>query len=284
MGQKICCGGFNLGEGLELDGRTLKATGGSGLPDPSALSDGTAMVAVNGEWKMQEGYGYYGEPAFEPITWDGSTEGRDAITINDVSLAYKVSDIVFTTDMLDGATSVTSTGYSGGVKVIDNITSFLYVSSLADSGFNFISGSAGEYSEMGGGVVIPSDGTYFSYSDGAYITSLTAPASVHQFNPALIGGGLAVNLELVYDEQEGITVTSADKTIAEIITAIQSGLNVIANLWFGGSIYMSVSFYNCMEGSVAFGYFWDGERERPSTYVIGTIGEAGDSWIVQGLG
>lgn len=25
---KICCGGFELGEGLELDGKTLKATGG----------------------------------------------------------------------------------------------------------------------------------------------------------------------------------------------------------------------------------------------------------------
>lgn len=27
---KICCGGFNLGDGLELDGKTLKATGGGG--------------------------------------------------------------------------------------------------------------------------------------------------------------------------------------------------------------------------------------------------------------
>lgn len=27
---KICCGGFELGEGLELDGKTLKATGGAG--------------------------------------------------------------------------------------------------------------------------------------------------------------------------------------------------------------------------------------------------------------
>lgn len=26
---KICCGGFNIGDGLELDGKTLKATGGS---------------------------------------------------------------------------------------------------------------------------------------------------------------------------------------------------------------------------------------------------------------
>lgn len=27
---KICCGGFELGEGLVMDGRTLNATGGSG--------------------------------------------------------------------------------------------------------------------------------------------------------------------------------------------------------------------------------------------------------------
>lgn len=31
---------------------------GFGLPDPTDLPDGTAMIAVNGEWKMQSGYGY----------------------------------------------------------------------------------------------------------------------------------------------------------------------------------------------------------------------------------
>lgn len=32
--------------------------GGSGLPDPAELADGTAMVAVDGEWVMQDGYAY----------------------------------------------------------------------------------------------------------------------------------------------------------------------------------------------------------------------------------
>lgn len=30
MANKICCGGFNIGDGLELDGKTLKATGSGG--------------------------------------------------------------------------------------------------------------------------------------------------------------------------------------------------------------------------------------------------------------
>lgn len=48
---------------------------GSGLPDPSSLANGTAFVAVNGEWTEQEGYGYVIEQP-ELITWDGNTDGK----------------------------------------------------------------------------------------------------------------------------------------------------------------------------------------------------------------
>lgn len=181
---KICCGGFYLGEGLELDGRTLKATGGSGLPDPSTLTDGTAMVAVNGEWKMQEGYGYTGYPAFETITWDGNTEGRDTLTIDGEPFAYKVSDIILTAKMLNGASSTGSSGGTDGVEVHIG-TSVLYAESYAEEGASIFSGAAGEYSDEGGTVVIPSDGTYFTNSDGHYIASLTA-SSIHKFDLALI--------------------------------------------------------------------------------------------------
>lgn len=159
---------------------------GGGLPDPSSLSDGTAMVAVDGEWKTQEGYGYTGDPAFEPIEWDGNTDGRNALTLDGTPFAYKVSDVILTAELLNGASSTVSTEFIDGVEVNDYITSFLMAKSLADDACKLISGAAGEYSELEGTVVIPSDGTYFTYSNGLYITSLTAPSTVHQFDQELI--------------------------------------------------------------------------------------------------
>ena len=175
--------------GIVEDGAGAKyaPVAGSGLPDPTGLSDGTAAIVVNGEWKMQEGYGYTGDPAFENITWDGDTTGRDAMTIDGTPFAYKVSDTLLTGDVLIGASSITSTGITDGIEVDDSVTSFLFANSISDGRFSLICGEAGEYQEMGGTVVIPSDGTYFSHTDVGYIKSLTAPSTVHQFDPELIG-------------------------------------------------------------------------------------------------
>lgn len=169
---------------------------------------------------MPEGYGYYGEPAFEPIEWDGDTEGRDAFTLNGTPSAYKVSDVILTAELLDGATSVTSTGNIGGFEVY-GVTSFLMANCVADTGCNLISGAAGEYSEMGGTVVIPSDGTYFTYSNGLYISALTAPPSVHKFDPALIPtSGVE---EFVVKFEMGDDGIVADATWEDVVMAVNSG-------------------------------------------------------------
>lgn len=49
----------------------LKDLPSSDLPDPSTLTDGAAIVVVNGEWKTQEGYGYIEQGEQTVITWDG---------------------------------------------------------------------------------------------------------------------------------------------------------------------------------------------------------------------
>lgn len=46
---KICCGGFNIGDGLELDGKTLKATGGGagGVMVNFTLNTQTASIVAD---------------------------------------------------------------------------------------------------------------------------------------------------------------------------------------------------------------------------------------------
>ncbi len=54
--------------------------GGSGLPDPSDYPDGTVMVAVNGEWHQQDGYGYKKEGLINLLTQD-----EVEITFNEIN-------------------------------------------------------------------------------------------------------------------------------------------------------------------------------------------------------
>lgn len=217
MEQKICCGGFYLGEGLELDGRTLKATGGSGLPDPSELPDGTAMVVVNGEWKMQEGYGYTSEPAFEPITWDGDTEGRTSFA----DMFYKVSD-----------NPISKTDIIGGTyEISDGSTHQINQESISDLGTVY---------DVDGDMLIALEdsiveemsieqGVYFIYTSDeistGYITSLTPALSIHKIDSKYLpqsGGTMMVNITI--DENSGGYV--ADKTYNEIMDAINMGIVV----------------------------------------------------------
>lgn len=85
-----------------------------------------------------------------------------------------------------------------------------------------LSGISGTYtSETFGEFVIPYDGTYFYNADGARVSSLTAPPSVHQFDPALIptSGGE----EFVVKFEMGDDGIVADATWEDVTMAAYSG-------------------------------------------------------------
>lgn len=58
------------------------------LPEPTA--DGNALIAVNGEWIQQDGYGYVSNEA--NITWDGNTEGKYRVTYTSGIYWYLIDD------------------------------------------------------------------------------------------------------------------------------------------------------------------------------------------------
>lgn len=150
----------------------------------SSLTYGTPSISHPiGHTLMPEGYGYYGDPAFEPITWDGETEGRVAVTTDDeIPVMYKVSDAIIQSGDFIGAIEELSYGShvveEEYLEIFDDATIAEFV----------FSGKAGEYTSesLGVSLFVPEDGTYFYNSDGTFVSALTAPASVHQFDPALI--------------------------------------------------------------------------------------------------
>ena len=94
---KIPCGGFYLGDGLTMDGNTLKSLGGKQVQTDWNQNDTTAKDYI----KNRPG-GY--ETGFE-ITWDGDTTGRVSITSEGMLGAwYKVSDKILTADQIIGST------------------------------------------------------------------------------------------------------------------------------------------------------------------------------------
>ena len=97
---KIPCGGFYLGDGLTMDGNTLKSSGGKQVQTDWNQNDTTAKDYI----KNRPG-GY--EEGFE-ITWDGDTTGRVKTTGDDGRLIwYQVSDKILTPDQIIGS-SMTS--------------------------------------------------------------------------------------------------------------------------------------------------------------------------------
>ena len=110
--KKIPCGGFYLGDGLTMDGDTLKSLGGEQVQTDWNQNDTTAKDYI----KNRPG-GY--EEGFE-ITWDGDTTGRPSATAEGMPNAwYKVSDKILTADQIIGSTV---TGIYNGISQSSIIT------------------------------------------------------------------------------------------------------------------------------------------------------------------
>lgn len=88
MSTKIPCGGFYVGDGLELDGKQLNVVGGGQQSDYNQ-NDPDAVDYI----KNRPGaYDKFVEPV--NITWDGNTEGKTSVALdNNIALYYVSSDI-----------------------------------------------------------------------------------------------------------------------------------------------------------------------------------------------
>lgn len=206
-----------------VDGKWSVGEAGGGLPDPSSYSDGTVLIKVGDEWKAQSGYGYEGEPAFEPIEWDGDTEGRASVSALETT-AYKVSDSVLTVeDVAEAMLKLFADGEEMEMPMSavspSDYDGLLFASYI-------LSGEAGTYEVMGETAILSESGTYFASSGVMHVSSLTAPSAVHTIDPKFIPGGDGLTVTITATESDDGYIYSCDKTYEQITAAINEGKSV----------------------------------------------------------
>ena len=168
--KKICCGGFEIGDGLELNGKQLNVVGGGGQQSDYNQNDPDAVDYIKNRPGAYDKF-------FEPvnITWDGNTEGKTSVTLNANTAFYHISSDTPTTEQLIGGqmTLVNGSTIELTDKSVDfkddviSVSESLCVIVLKDGTHN--------------GIEFPLTGTYFLkvYNDEEnqylYATSLTSP-------------------------------------------------------------------------------------------------------------
>ena len=223
--KKIPCGGFYLGDGLTMDGNTLKSLGGEQVQTDWNQNDITAKDYI----KNRPG-GY--EEGFE-ITWDGDTTGRPSATAEGMSNAwYKVSDKILTVDDIIGATA---TAVQNGVSQSFVVTSDIvvredYGASISE-GTIIIATKQGTYDSAmeGPSISIPETGVYFPYMSSVGTTMYTSSLSniiAHPFDDKYIPDSIARKAELdsrITEKEVILTSSTTDSTKKFKITVNDSG-------------------------------------------------------------
>lgn len=229
---------------------------GSGLPDPTDFENGTILVVKDGEWVKQGGYGYESEPAFEPIEWDGNTEGRTHF-----ASYYKVSDTVIPSENIIGAKVE---GYINGKHVtltIDSVDTSVEGLYTDGSGMIYVVyGAPIENPYLG---LIPENGIYFYCYQGSYIAYLAAPSPVTTIDPKFIPQSgtdeFVVKFNIDYDPN----VATSDKTWDEIVNALANGKMLRAGVFMDG-MYMGEAQFK----QSAFVYSWIVPSSNVANYMI----------------
>ena len=168
--KKICCGGFEIGDGLELNGKQLNVVGGGGQQSDYNQNDPDAVDYIKNRPGAYDKF-------FEAvnITWDGNTEGKTSVTLNANTAFYHISSDTPTTEQLIGGqmtlvngSTIELTDKSVNLKDdVISVTESLCVIVLKEGTHN--------------GIEFPLTGTYFIrlYNDESkeylYVTSLTSP-------------------------------------------------------------------------------------------------------------
>ena len=217
--KKIPCGGFYLGDGLTMDGNTLKSLGGEQVQTDYTQNDATAKDYI----KNRPG-GY--ETGFE-ITWDGDTTGRVSITVEGVPYVwYKMSNKILTADQIVGSKA---TLVKGGVPQSGIITQITYEDEniIALSELALISAKAsGAYLVGGVNLFVPEAGVYFMYVNSASYFSALSNLVVHPFDDKYIPDTIARKAELdsrITEKEVILTSSTTDSTKKFKITVDDTG-------------------------------------------------------------
>ena len=222
---KVPCGGFRIGDGLTMDGNTLKSSGGKQVQTDWNQNDATAKDYI----KNRPG-GY--EEGFE-ITWDGDTTNRVSITAEGMPFAwYKMSDKILTADDIIGGIV---TEVNNGVSESFVLTSAAVVREdygvMTSDGMIILAAQQGTYVCTIGGfsISIPETGVYFTYMNSVGTTIYASSLSnitVHPFDDKYIPNTIARKAELdsrITGKEVILTSSTTDSTKKFKITVDDTG-------------------------------------------------------------
>ena len=160
--KKIPCGGFYLGDGLTMDGNTLKSLGGEQVQTDWNQNDATAKDyiknRIGGYTKTTPGY---------EITWDGIVGDAVVVDLGETQLV-KVSDRVFTVEELTGATMI----FGDRSLIVSNDTIISQNGIITNGDFYVCSAPTTIHN-----ITIPEAGTYFAKMGEGFVSSLSKPDS-----------------------------------------------------------------------------------------------------------
>ena len=201
---KIPCGGFYLGDGLTMDGNTLKSLGGEQVQTDWNQNDATAKDYI----KNRPG-GY--EEGWE-ITWDGDTTGRASITAKGMPHTwYKVSDKILMPDQFIGGT-VTMSQNGASEQMI--ITDDMYVEDEFGyevcNAYILIAAKTGEFNISGLNINIPEPGVYFlniSVNSMSMSFSFFSKIIAHPFDDKYIPDTVARKDEIYTNGNHTMSIT-----------------------------------------------------------------------------
>lgn len=197
---KVPCGGFYLGDGLIMDGNTLKS---EQVQSDYVQNDPTAKDYI----KNRPG-GY--EEGFE-ITWDGDTTGRVSATAEGMPYVwYKVSDKILTPDQIIGSTMTAVQNDVSRQNVVtgDDIEEqeFGYMIQLDI----IIAAKTGNFNEDGSNIHIPEPGVYFlNVSTGGMSASISSLSKIitHPFDERYIPNTIARKDEVYTNGNRTMSIT-----------------------------------------------------------------------------
>ena len=203
--QKIPCGGFRIGDGLTMEGDTLKSLGGG----KQVQTDWTQNDTAAKDYIKNRPGGY--EEGVE-ITWDGDTTGRVKATVDGMPYVwYKVSDKILTADQIIGGTV---TGIYNGVSQSLVVTSNDIIRSdygvvIGETAL-MISSEQGIFNMGDYNISIPESGIYFvSASDDESSLSLSSFSNitVHPFDDKYIPDTVARKDEIYTNYNHTMSIT-----------------------------------------------------------------------------